>query len=160
MTAQIRQETDAFVRDARRRALGLVAAAGLAAVWLGLAASPLARGFGLATLSAAGALSAVAMFQWWRGTRFVAEVTAALDAGGAVAELRGRLARSIAWLRRVQNAALVTGIAVIVQAVRKDTEFGSGVAFGLVSMIVLEQVLDNAAVERAERFDKLLESAR
>ena len=50
-------------------------------------------------------------------------------------------------------------IAVIVSAVRKDTELASGIAFGLVSLLVVEQVLDHAAEERAERFGKLLESA-
>lgn len=160
MSAQIRQETQTFVRESRRRALGLLAVAGLVAGWLALAASPLARGFGMTALAAAGALAAVSLVQWWRGTRFVSDVIAALDGGQPVTGLRERLARSVAWLRRAQTAGLVMGVAVIVQAVRKDTEFGSGAAFGLVSLLVLEQVLDHAAEERAERFDKLLESAR
>lgn len=159
MSAQIRQETELFVREARRRALGLVAVLGGAVAWLALAASPMARGFGLAATSATGALLLAALVQWWRGTRLRTDVTAALAEGRAVDDLRARLARSIAWLRRVQNAALVFGVIVIVSAVRKDTELDSGVAFGLVAAIVLEQILDHAAVQRAERFDKLLEAA-
>ncbi len=160
MSAQIRQETQAFVRDAGRRTLGLAAAAGIAALWLALGASPMARGFGTTALAAAGALAVVSFVQWRRGTRFVADVIAALDSGASVAALRERLARSIAWLRRMQTAGLVLGIAVIISAVRRDTELASGAAFGVVSLLVVEQLLDHGAEERAQRFGKLLESAR
>jgi len=160
VTAQIRQESQAFVRDARRRALGLLAVAAVAAGWLVLATSPLARGFGTTALAAAGVLSAVSLVQWWRGTRFAAEVIAALESGASVTGLRERLVRSAAWLRRMQNAGLVLGIAVIISAIRKDTELASGAAFGIVTMLIVEQFLDHSAEERAQRFDKLLGSAR
>ncbi|MBL9016719.1 MAG: hypothetical protein JNL83_21205 [Myxococcales bacterium] len=160
MSAQIRQESQAFVRDARRRTIGLAAATGVAAVWLALAASPMAQGFGTTALVAAGALAAVSLVQWWRGARFTTQVIAALERGEPVAEFRVKLARSVAWLHRVQNAALVLGIAVIVSAVRTDTELASGAAFGVISLLIVEQLLDHAAVERAERFDRLLASAR
>lgn len=160
MTAQIRQETETFVREARRRALGLSAGAALAAAVLALATSPLAYGFGVTALAAASALAMVAFVQWWRGARFAREVLGAIETRQPTHGLRARLARSVAWLRNIQNAGLVLGVAVIISAVRRDTELSSGAAFGIVSMLVIEQFLDHAAAERAERFGKLLETTR
>ena len=160
MTAQLRQETAAFVRQTRRYALTFLVALALSAGWLAIADTPLMRGFGVTALGASVLLSAAGLLHWWRGTRFAADVTAALETGRPIDGLRGRIARSIGWLRRAQNAGLVLGTTVVIAAARNDGEYAAGAAFGIVTLLVAEQVLDHAAEQRAERFQKLLGSAR